>query len=391
MTTDPLDFDWSALSHAYGPATDLPGLLRALRSPEQQRRAGAAEQFRARALHQGSLYPAAAAAVPYLIELLADDSAPDRTLGHELLAAILPEQELDRLSGIRPHRLGPRLHELAEQRSDWYLARRPEWLRHGGYRRPEIDPVYRQAYEAVRAGVPTYLRLLGDADRDARGLSAHLLSFFPETGPQTTPAIIARLAVEPDPVVGSFLCLTAGTIGDPDDADLVAAVTRWRDQPGRINRWTVLMGLVRLTETPDPGMLEQLCDCLFHGPENLYGWAFHQEDPALAAAVALGDLPARCLPGLAAMLLDRLAAGGEDMSRFMYAVQLLFSLVFPDGPLPDGASPADLSTQQYAAAHAVLQSGLIEDVAVARLLRECNLPGDEATLRSWCPTPPATT
>lgn len=386
MSSDPLDLDWSALNHAYGPATDLPDLLRSLRSPEEDRRAKAAEQFRARALHQDSLYAAAAAAVPYLIELLADDGAPDRTLGHELLAAIVPESELDRLSGIRPHRLGPRLHELAEQRSDQYLARQPEWQRHDGYRRPEIDPVYRQAYEAVRAGVPTYLRLLDHADRDARGLSAHLISFFPQAAPQTTPAIIARLAVESDPVVGSFLCLTAGMIGDPDDAELVAAITPWRDQPGRMSRWTVLMGLVRLTDTPDPDMLGQLCDCLFHGPENLRGWAFHHEDPALGASIALGDLPARGVPGLAAMLLDRLWAGGEDLSRFMYAVGLLLGLVFPDGPLPDGASPADLSAQQYAAAHVVLHSGLIEDVAVARLLRECNLPGDEATLRSWCPT-----
>lgn len=390
MSSDPLGLDWSALTHAYGPATDLPDVLRALRSPQEQRRAEAADQFRTRALHQDSLYPAAVAAVPYLVELLADDGAPDRTLGHELLAAILPEQELDRLSGVRPHRLGPRLHDLAEQRTDGYLARQPEWLRHGGYRRPEIDPVHRQAYEAVRAGVPTYLRLLGHADRDARGLSAHLLSFFPESAPRVTPAITARLAVEPDRVVGSLLCLTAGMIGDPEDQSLVAAVTRWRDQPGRINRWTVLMGLVRLTGTPDADMLEQLCDCLFHGPENVQGWPFHDEDPVLAASVALGDLPARCVPGLAAMLLDRLAAGGEDLSRFLYAVRLLFSLVFPGGPLPGGASPADLSAQQYAAAHVVLRSGLVEDAAVARLLRECNLPGDEATLRSWCPTPPST-
>lgn len=280
VRSDPLDLDWSALSHAYGPATDLPDLLRALRSPQEQRRAQAAEQFRTRALHQGSRYPATAAAVPYLIGLLADDGAPDRTLGHELLVEILPEQELNRLSGRRPHRLGPRLHELAEQRSDRFLARQQEWLRHGTYHRPEIDPAQRQAYEAVHAGVPTFLRLLDHADRDARGLSAHLLSFFPEAAPQVTPALTARLAAEPDPVVGSFLCLAAGMIGDPRDAELVAAVTRRRDQQDRISRWTVLMGLVRLTETPDADMLEQLCDCLFHGPKELHGWAFQNEDPA---------------------------------------------------------------------------------------------------------------
>jgi hypothetical protein len=56
---------------------------------------------------------------------------------------------------------------------------------------------------------------------------------------------------------------------------------------------------------------------------------------------------------------------------------LLLSLVFPDG-----ASPSDLSAQQLAAAHAVLRSGLVEHGSVARLLRECNLPGDQDT---WLP------
>ncbi|MBO3743217.1 hypothetical protein [Actinoplanes flavus] len=387
MPSDPLDLDWSAVSHAFGPATDVPGLLRALRSPEEQRRTGAIREFRAKVLHQGSLYSAGVAAVPYLIELLADANAPDRTLGHELLAAIMPEEELGRLSGVRPHRHGPRLHELAEQRSDAYLARLEDEP-HGEYGRPEIDPVHRQAYEAIRAGVPTYLRLLDDADRDARGLSAHLLSFFPESAPRVVPAIIARLAVEPDGAVGSLLCLAAGMIGDPGDARLVAAVTRWRDQPHRITRWTVLMGLVRLVEIPDADMLEQLCDCLFHGPAELYGWTFHHENLSLAAYLALGDLPARSLPGLATMLLDRLAAGGDDASRFHYAMQLLLGLVFPDGPLPDGAAPSDLSAQQYAAAHAVLRSGLTENVFTSRQLRECNLPGDEDTLRGWCTAPP---
>jgi hypothetical protein len=391
VSLDPLDLDWSAVSHAFGPAVDVPGILRALRSPEEQHRTKAMHDFRVRVLHQGSLYPAGAAAVPYLIELLADDGAPDRTLGHELLAEIVPEEQVELLSGSRPHPLGPSLHDLARQRSEWYLARREEWQRHDLDPEPEIDPVHREAYEAVRAGVPTYLKLLSDADRDVRGLSAHLLSFFPGSAPQVTPVLKARLAVEEDRVVASFLCLTAGTIGDPGDAELVAAVTRWRDHPGRIHRWTVLMGLVRLTGTPDEDMLEQLCDCLFHGPDELYGWTFHHENLSLAAFLALGDLPVRALPGLAAMLLDHLAAGGEDASRFHYAMQLLLGLVFPDGPLPDGTSPSDLSAQQYAAAHAVLRSGLIENVFTARQLWECNLPGDEETLRIWCPTSPSTT
>ncbi|MBU2666984.1 hypothetical protein KOI35_26075 [Actinoplanes bogorensis] len=348
-----MPLDWSALSHAYGPATDLPDLLRALRSTDSSSRAEAAEQFRARALHQDTIYPATVAAVPFLIELLADDHAPDRTLGHELLADILPD-----LSPARPHPLGPRLHELAERRSDLYLGRRHE-----------IEPVLRQAHEAVRAGVPTFVSLLGNDDRDARGLSAHLLSFFPEEAPRVVPALTARLAVEPDRVVASVLALTAGMIGDPADAALVAAVAGV-DRSARIRRWTVLMGLARLTPEPGSEMLAELTDCLFHGPTELSGWPFHQENPAHGASLALGDLTVRSEPVLAPLLLAGLAAGGEDPSRFLYAVELLLSLAFPDGPRPDDAA---LTPLQEATARAVHDSGLAELYAVARLLSECNL------------------
>jgi hypothetical protein len=56
-------------------------------------------------------------------------------------------------------------------------------------------------------------------------------------------------------------------------------------------------------------------------PENLYGWAPHHQSPALAASLAL--------------------------SRFLYATELLISVVFPHGPLLEGASPGDLTTQQH--------------------------------------------
>jgi hypothetical protein len=51
-----------------GGAADLTDLLRALRSPDEQRRAEYADQFRSRALQQECLYPGAVAAVPYPIE-----------------------------------------------------------------------------------------------------------------------------------------------------------------------------------------------------------------------------------------------------------------------------------------------------------------------------------
>ncbi|XVV14057.1 hypothetical protein ACQP2X_06785 [Actinoplanes sp. CA-131856] len=101
------DRDGPAVSHAYGPATDLPDVLWALRSEEEQHRAEAVWRFRAKVLHQGSLYPAGAAAAPFLIELLADADAPDRTLGHELLAGLMTAEAMGWLDRPRPHRRGP--------------------------------------------------------------------------------------------------------------------------------------------------------------------------------------------------------------------------------------------------------------------------------------------
>lgn len=182
--------------------------------------------------------------------------------------------------------------------------------------------------------------------------------------------LATRLAAEPDAVVGSLLCLTAGMMGEEA---LLPAVAGWRDQPGRITRWTVQMGLVRLTPVPDPDLLTDLCNCLFDGPDEVDGWPFHDGNPARAAAEALGDLPVGAAPGLADLLLHRLAAGGEDPDRFLYAASLLLSLVFPDGPRPAAA----LTAQQSAAARVIAQSGLAGHPAVQRLLREYNLPVDE--------------
>ncbi len=69
------DIDWSRLSHAYGPAMDVPALLRALATPNEDEREAALDQLYSTIWHQGSVYDATAAAVPFLIEI-AEGSLP---------------------------------------------------------------------------------------------------------------------------------------------------------------------------------------------------------------------------------------------------------------------------------------------------------------------------
>src|SRR5438128_8301814 len=62
--------DWAALRHAYGEASDVPELLRSLLSSDAGRRHHAIYELFGNIYHQGTVYPATAAAVPFLYELL---------------------------------------------------------------------------------------------------------------------------------------------------------------------------------------------------------------------------------------------------------------------------------------------------------------------------------
>lgn len=80
--------DWSALRHAYGPATDVPADLRLLASPEPGDRESARYALWGSIYHQGSVYPATEAAVPVLLDLLGQPTVADKDGILELVAGI---------------------------------------------------------------------------------------------------------------------------------------------------------------------------------------------------------------------------------------------------------------------------------------------------------------
>ncbi|MFD3164143.1 hypothetical protein [Herpetosiphon sp. NSE202] len=80
--------DWAGLRHAYGEASDTPSLLRALIAPAEELRIEALDKLENSLVHQGSVYPASLAAIPFLIELVADQSYPQRVSILRLLTDI---------------------------------------------------------------------------------------------------------------------------------------------------------------------------------------------------------------------------------------------------------------------------------------------------------------
>jgi hypothetical protein len=82
------EIDWAGLRHAYGPAGDVPGLLRALVSGSPAERRHAVHELYGNIFHQGSRYEATAFAVPFLARLALDRRAPQRDAIVHLLVAL---------------------------------------------------------------------------------------------------------------------------------------------------------------------------------------------------------------------------------------------------------------------------------------------------------------
>ena len=70
--------EWAGIGHAYGPARDTPDEIRLLRAADPGLRGDALERLSKAICHQGSVYPASAAAVPFLVRLALDPTQPDR-------------------------------------------------------------------------------------------------------------------------------------------------------------------------------------------------------------------------------------------------------------------------------------------------------------------------
>lgn len=72
------DVNWREISHAYGPATNVPELLKAFAFGSHQQRLEAREAWAGSIIHQGTYSSAAVAVVPFLAEIILDPNTPDR-------------------------------------------------------------------------------------------------------------------------------------------------------------------------------------------------------------------------------------------------------------------------------------------------------------------------
>ncbi|WP_158820737.1 MULTISPECIES: hypothetical protein [unclassified Streptomyces] len=179
---------WPELHHAYGPAEDVPDLLRALTADAEEAAAEAEQELWGSLVHQGTVYEATVAAVPFLARLA--------------------------VAGVRRANLLGMLGAVAESTDEH------------GLDRPGA------ARAAVVGELPLLLPLLSDATPEVRQCAAWAVAQCgQEAGPDTRGALRRRREAETDPLVRADV-LTACVRVDPEAAaGLVAIALRATEAP----------------------------------------------------------------------------------------------------------------------------------------------------------------
>ncbi|MEU7279582.1 PBS lyase [Streptomyces sp. NPDC045431] len=179
------EVDWASLGHAYGPADDVPALLRGLASGDPAEREAALDGMYGTVHHQGDVYDSTLACIPFLLELVASPEVQDRGCIIELLTSI---------GGID---LGG---------DDEVAALDPE---DEGF---EDAANYAMASAAIAAGADVFLGLLGDKDREVRLAAPGALASLHGDPARVLVLLRERLTVETDTEVRLALVEAVGRI-----------------------------------------------------------------------------------------------------------------------------------------------------------------------------------
>jgi hypothetical protein len=171
---------WKDLEHAYGSAQYTPIWLLALLSDQAEQREQALDNLWASICHQGSVYEASCAAVPFLIEILAE--VPDQRKS-EILALLSGLAHVSWYANKEQRFLQIRHGEQDHYR--WHSW--GEFLKVGN---EYHDPRWmQQAHRLVAEGIPLYLTLLQSPEQEVVREALDLLSGFQEHNAQLIPAI----------------------------------------------------------------------------------------------------------------------------------------------------------------------------------------------------------
>jgi hypothetical protein len=289
---------WSKLKHAYGPADDVPGLLRALTSTDAAERDSAQSDLFGNIWHQGTVYEATAYAVPFLVQLALASSVPDRADVLGLLGAIAESND------------GPR----------------------GAH-----DEVVRRASGVVG--------LLADGDPLVRASAGYVLGALGELAAAIGPQLRAAIDREPDRLARAGLLLGLAALRDSSAENITWLEGRFRSRRDEQERFATAIALAHAARatTPEVAILLLAESCTDPGANSSrfegLRWDTAGETMPREALVAAGTAAYRALPIVLKALVE--ADDGVDASFLLDdALAIAFGLA------PQKRAPTALAEHQ---------------------------------------------
>ena len=201
--------NWNELTHAFGEASDLPILIRALTSEKAYEREEALSVLFTNIWHHGVVFEASAFVVPFLIELVQNVEVADRD---ELLVLLAHLATGNSLLEVHQQIEGPEALDNPELKAQ--LARERQWVL--------------RTRQTAQKFVPAYIRLLEDPDPDVRAAAAYLLACFRVDARKIAPIILRRLGKEAHTRARASLVLCLGALanGNPSYLQCFEAIRK---------------------------------------------------------------------------------------------------------------------------------------------------------------------
>lgn len=246
---------WSRLAHAYGFADDVPDLLRALASDDDQERDSALFDLFGNIWHQGTVYEATAYAVPFLVEIALGKAVPGRANVLGLLGAIAESND------------GPR-----------------------------------GAHEEVARLAPAIVGLLADSEALVRAGAAYVLGSLSELAQTLAPQLRSAVEREPDALVRAGILLGLAYLRDSTVENSAWLERRFVSCTEQRERFATAFALAHSAraQTPEPAitLLANACEDPGANSSRFEGlpWDVGGETMPREALVAAGTSACQTLP-----------------------------------------------------------------------------------------------
>jgi hypothetical protein len=287
---------WSKLSHAYGKASDTPRHLRGLTTSRKSKRRHALDALRWSINHQGSVYDATAAAVPFLVELATSPEVAERGEILELLT------DIARGSGW--HQVHQRLDIVRKTVGDEKIAQ--EIQREAGW----VGTIREELTKAA----PAIGGLLHDTDVEVRLHAANLLTAIPAAADQSVPRMKSALPIEPDVAARANLISAITSLAAKAEADLFHRQFQNANDP--LIRLVSALGMVSADpENPPSDALLALFDLLRNKPPGL-AERFNALPGSIGYEAALTAAMSRAPEGLKRNAAELLVTARETTGRY---------------------------------------------------------------------------